>query len=81
MRHDDGEAAQVRFATINGLADWLAYGSTPTRVIVRRPANRTYTQTERAAMEAARTFLDRAEISILTRRRDGVVTYIAERVT
>jgi hypothetical protein len=79
MRPNTGLAYEARSETLNGIADWLTFERTLRKIIVRRPGGRTFTTTERAALDAARTFLERGEISIITRRVNGIVTFVAER--
>jgi hypothetical protein len=73
-------ANDTRVAAAGGIGDWLATGATDRKIILRRGQRRDMTLPERQVLAVAQQHLDRGEISIITRRTAGQITYIAERV-
>lgn len=73
---DDRAKEDIQFA----LHDWLDFQDTARRVIARRVRARPMPALETAMLKSAVGLLEDGRISIIVKKRDGVTTYLAERV-
>lgn len=58
---------------------WLEDMSSQRKVLARRPERGLMKREERLMMQAARMVQDHGLISIITKRQNGIITFIAER--
>jgi hypothetical protein len=73
---DDRAKEEIHFV----LHDWLDFQNTARRVIARRVRARPMPALENAMLKSAFGLLEDGRISIIVKKRDGITTYIAERV-
>ena len=73
---DERLREDLRFA----LHDWLDFHDTPRRIIARRVRSKPLPQLEAEMLRSATGLLEDGRISIIVKKRDGITTYLAERV-
>lgn len=64
---------------VRQIEDWAENAATERKVLARRKQSGLLRREERIVMMAARLCQDNGSISIITRNRDGVTTFYAER--